>query len=458
MAVRANVCADDVRHRTLNLPTMASFFSPASAVRKLCASMALLSLAGMAWVYWPTGIIPVPEPRVDAISPADLTTIERGRYLSVLGNCQGCHSLPGQAPYAGGTPIATPFGAVFGPNLTPSAQGLGGWSASDFWRALHHGQAPDGRWLNPAFPYTHTTHVSREDSDALFAYLQSLPPDETPNRPSELRWPYNTQTALKVWRALYFTPAPSTQNATQPHDEIDRGRALVDGLAHCSACHTPRNRLGGLIDAKALSGASMANGWYAPSLLDLQEAGVQGWSLDDVTRLLREGKSGHHATIGPMAEVVVLSLAHWNETDLQAVARYLMALPPQRANQPQPIDKTMSNMALGQRVYEQQCATCHGDQGQGFQLSDGRVAYPPLAGNRAVTMNSPANLLRIVQQGGFGLPTSQHPQPFGMPPFQMVLDDNAMAALLTYIRQSWGNAGTAVQPLDVHQLNNGHGR
>lgn len=335
---------------------------------------------------------------------------------------------------------------------------VGSWSAADFWRALHHGQAPDGRWLNPAFPYTHTTRVSREDSNALFAYLQHLPADETPNRPHALRWPYGTQAALKVWRALYFTPGPSTQSPTPPRDEIERGRQLVDGLAHCSACHTPRDRLGGLITAKALSGANLPNGWYAPSLLDPKEAGVQGWALDDVVRLLRDGQSGHHAAIGPMAEVVAQSLRHWNDADLRAVAYYLVTLPQRRSTLPKPADRAATHLALGQRVYEQHCAACHGEQGQGFQLRDGRVAYPPLAGNRAVTISSPANLLRIVQEGGFGLPTAQHPQPFGMPPFQMVLDDNALAALLTYIRQSWGNSGTVVQPLDVLQLNHRRGR
>ncbi len=438
---------------------MAFLMTPVSALRWLCGALVLCLLGLVAWLFWPVPIMAVPERQANAASPTALAaTIERGRYLSLVGNCLGCHSLPGQAPYAGGTPIATPYGTVFGPNLTPSKQGLGGWSAGDFWRALHHGQAPDGRWLNPAFPYTHTTHVSQDDSDALYAYLQTLSPDDTPNRPHELRWPYNTQAALKVWRALYFTPGLASEAASGQKDEIERGRHLVEGLAHCSACHTPRDRLGGLITAKALSGATLPNGWYAPSLLDPQEAGVQGWALDDVVRLLRDGKSGHHAAIGPMAEVVAQSLQHWNEADLRAVARYLVALPLQAATPPPPADSAVTDRALGQRVYEQHCATCHGDQGQGHVLANGQVAYPPLAANRAVTMGSAVNLLRMVQEGGFGLPSAAHPQPFGMPPYQMTLDDNAMAALLTHIRQSWGNSGTVVQPLEVHQLNKLHQR
>jgi mono/diheme cytochrome c family protein len=426
-------------------------------LRWLGVVLVVLLVTLLAWMFWPAPTTRVAE-RHDgaALQPAPGLALERGRYLSVLGNCQGCHSLPGQAPYAGGTPIATPFGTVFGPNLTPSKQGLGNWSAGDFWRALHHGQAPDGRWLNPAFPYTHTTHVTRDDSDAIFGYLQSLPADDTPNRPSELRWPYNTQAALKVWRTLYFTPGSPTAEAPPVGDGLGRGRYLVEGLAHCSACHSPRDRLGGLVQAQGLSGGAMTSGWYAPSLLDPQEAGVQGWALDAVVSLLRDGKSGHHATVGPMAEVVVQSLRHWEDADLRAVAQYLIALPAQSKAVRGPVNHAKTHLAVGRRVYEQHCASCHGDQGQGFTLNDGWVAYPSLVGNRAVTLDSPANLLRTVQEGGFGLPTAQHPQPFGMPPFQLVLNDNDMAAVLTYIRQSWGNQGATVQPLDVHQLNNRH--
>lgn len=425
----------------------------------LAWALPLCAAALLAWLWWPTPAVPVPVAGAASAGEKLPSQIERGRYLATQGNCVGCHSLPGQAPFAGGTPVSTPFGTLYGPNLTPSPQGLAGWTASDFWRALHHGQAPDGRLLSPAFPYTNTTHIGREDSDALFAFLQSLPPDATANRPHDLRWPYNTQAAIKAWRALYFTPAPQQTQPAAGQDELARGRYLVQGLGHCSACHSPRNAWGGLRDGAELSGGHMASGWYAPSLLDPQEAGVQGWPVPAVVALLRDGRSGHHAANGPMATLVAQSLRHWQEADLQAVARYLTTLPVQTVPRPPADgDRNATHLAQGKRLYEQHCASCHGDQGQGWSLADGQVAYPPLAGHRAVNMASPANLVHMVQEGGFGLPSAQHAQPFGMPPFQQVLDDQAMAALLTYIRQAWGNQGAAVQVLDVHQLGNSGGR
>ncbi|GAB3189425.1 c-type cytochrome [Hydrogenophaga aquatica] len=416
-----------------------------------------LALAALtAWVFWPAKPIAV-SAQAASQTPADAALIERGRYLATLGNCQGCHSLPGQPPYAGGTAVPTPFGTVYGPNLTPSAQGLGGWSASDFWRALHFGQAPGGRWLSPAFPYTNTTHVSREDSDALFAFLQTLPPDDTPSRPSELRWPYNTQAALKVWRALYFKPAAEQASAPGHTDEIARGRYLVQGLGHCSACHAPRDGWGGARDALALTGGTLPSGWYAPSLHDTGEAGVQGWALEDVVRLLGQGRSGSHVASGPMAEVVALSMRHWQAEDLRAVAAYLAGLP--TLARPQTSRPAAANNAtLGARLYDKHCASCHGEQGQGFQLANGQMGYPALAGNRTVTMDSPANLAQIVMDGGFGLATPDLPRPFGMPPFLLELDDTALAALLTHLRSSWGHQSSPVTELDIHRLRSDHGR
>ncbi len=417
-------------------------------------------LGAVVWLLWPARPIPVTaqpsgQPRLD-----DAQLVERGRYLATVGNCQGCHTATGQAPYAGGTPIVTPFGTVYGPNLTPSEQGLAAWSADDFWRALHWGQRPDGRWLTPTFPYSNTTHVSRQDSDALFAFLRSLPPDATPSRPSELRWPYNTQAALKVWRAVYFRAAPEAEvNAlAQATDELSRGRYWVQGLAHCSACHAPRNAWGGQSDPLALSGGLMPSGWYAPSLLDRTEGGVQGWSVPDVMRLLAQGRSGVHGVSGPMAEVVAQSLQHWREEDVRAVARYLVALPEMKAPPVSGSTVARVDAALGARLYEKHCASCHGLQGEGFTLSDGQTAYPPLAGNRSVTMDSAANLAQVILNGGFGVVTESHPRPFGMPPFVLTLDDASLAALMTHLRTAWGHQAGAVSPLDVHRLRTEPGR
>ncbi len=413
--------------------------------------LACLPLVLALWAVWPTGPIPV-SPQAAPTAGGEL--IERGRYLATLGNCQGCHSLPGRPAYAGGTPIATPFGQVYGPNLTPSAQGLGDWSADDFWRAMHFGQRPDGRWLNPAFPYPNTTQIRREDSDALYAYLRSLPPDDTPSRPNGLRWPYNTQAALKVWRALYFRPADTAAPST-PGDVLAQGRYLVEGLGHCSACHAPRNRWGGAGDLLSLAGGRLPSGWEAPSLLDPAEAGVQGWTEDEVVALLGMGRSGPHRATGPMAEVVAGSLRHWKADDLRAVARHLQQLPVTPARRAAPSASGSVDAARGAALYTTHCASCHGEQGQGYRLANGRVAYPALAGNRTVLLASAANLLQTVRHGGYALATPDEPLPFGMPPFQMTLDDPSMAAVLTHLRQSWGHRAGAVTPLDLHRLTDG---
>lgn len=427
--------------------------TPSSPIGWLLGLVGLLLAAVVAVWLWPAAPITVPaKPTVNLQDPG---TIERGRYLATVGNCQACHTPRGSEPYAGGRGLATPFGTVYSSNLTPAAEGLGGWSAGDFWRALHHGQSRDGRWLYPAFPYNNTTHITRADSDALFAFLQSLPP--VPQRPPahQVGWPYNTQAALNVWRTLYFeaapeaTPQPSTAaGSTDPA----RGAYLVNGLAHCSACHAPRNALGANANMLDLAGGLMpVQNWYAPSLKDPAEAGVQDWPLADIVALFREGRAGTALVTGPMAEVVQHSTQHWRETDLQAMAQYLQQLPRQTA----PVH---TNRADAQRringadTYKQHCASCHGEQGEGVRLGNGSFAYPPLAGNRAVTLSSPANLVQIVNHGGFAPSTAEQPRPFGMPPFMLVLNNEEVAAVLTHMRTHWGNQAAPVSALDVQQL------
>ncbi|PHM21307.1 MAG: alcohol dehydrogenase [Curvibacter sp. PD_MW3] len=421
---------------------------------RLLPVLALLLLLGgvLAWLNWPSAPIAV---RASATPPAtDSTTVERGRYLATLGNCQLCHTPRGGVPYAGGRGIATPFGTIFSSNLTPSPAGLGAWSADDFWRALHHGQSRDGRWLYPAFPYNNTTHITRPDSDALYAYLRSLPPQATPTPAHQLDWPYSTQVALKVWRALYFEEGSTTPTAERDGDlEVQRGAYLVRGLGHCSACHAPRNALGASSNMLDLAGGLIpVQNWYAPSLTNPAEAGVQDWTLDDIVALFQSGRAGNALVTGPMAEVVQHSTQHWSAADLRAMALYLKQLP--RTDTPVASTTTASARlkGAGEQLYDKRCAQCHGEQGEGRRGTDGRLAYPPLAGNRAVTMASPANLVQIVLNGGFAPATPGHPRPFGMPPFVLNLSDGDVATLLTYIRTQWGNQAAPVSTLDVQQL------
>ncbi|MBH1966256.1 MAG: cytochrome c [Comamonadaceae bacterium] len=375
--------------------------------------------------------------------------LERGAYLTRAGNCMACHTTRGGAPWAGGRGIPTPFGTLYSSNLTPDpATGIGQWNAATFWRALHNGRSANGRLLYPAFPYTHTTQLVRGDSDAIYAYLKSLPAVRSSVPEHQLSWPYGTQAALAVWRALYFKPG-SFSNEPQRDEQWNRGAYLVRGVAHCSACHTPRDGLAGA-DWQKLSGGLMpAQGWYAPSLVSAREASVSDWPVQDIVQLLRTGYARNASTSGPMAEVVSQSTQYLSAEDLTAMAVYLKSLPQDGGSSlPASINRRAGGGAIaGQKIYENRCASCHGNQGEGIA-----GAYPPLAGNRAVTLNRTENLMQMVLYGGFGASTSGHLRPFGMPPFVLELRDAELAAVLTYIRNSWGNQAPEVSVLDVHSM------
>ncbi len=413
---------------------------------RIAGAVALLGVLAAALIAWLNvrGEAPV---RPDSSVQADAATVARGAYLARVGNCAGCHTARGGADYAGGRGIETPFGVVYASNLTPDAEtGLGRWSADAFWRALHNGRSADGRLLYPAFPYPNTTLVTRADSDALFAFVRQLPAVRQANRPHELRFPYNTQVALAVWRALYFRPA-----AFQPDDaqgeEFNRGAYLVRGLGHCEACHAPRNALGATRDEAQLAGGLIPmQAWYAPSLASSGEAGVAEWSVEEIAALLKTGVSARASVMGPMADVVFRSTQYLADADARAMAVYLKRLPAQAPQQVAFIAADAEVMQAGAAIYRDQCASCHGAQGEGVA-----GMYPALAGNRAVTMQSPNNVVRAVLQGGFPPATAGNPRPFGMPPFLHVLPDEGVAQVASYIRQSWGNRAPPVTPLDVRR-------
>ena len=392
------------------------------------------------------GEAPLPAAETLQTTPA---LVARGEYLARVGNCMACHTTQGGAPYAGGRGIDTPFGVVHSSNLTSDKnQGLGNWTSAEFWRALHHGRSKDGRLLYPAFPYPNYTEVTREDSDAMFVYLQTVPAAPEANRAHALRFPYNTQAALGVWRALFFAPGQPVQAASQT-PEWNRGAYLVNGLGHCTACHTPRNALGATADAKAFTGGLIpVQNWYAPALNAAAEAGVKHWPVDDVVALLKTGVAPHGSVLGPMAEVVFRSTQYLTDADARAMAVYLQALPQQPGSAqadaaPAP---SASVMARGGKVYEQQCAQCHGNQGQGEA-----GAFPALAGNRAVVLADPTNVLRVVLQGGYLPATAGNPRPHGMPPFQHTLADEEVAAVATFVRNSWGNQAPGVGTIEAYR-------
>lgn len=415
----------------------------------LAAALLALLAAAVAWLNQ-RGEPAIPP----GAAPADGTPaqIERGAYLARAGNCAACHTARGGAPYAGGRGIPTPFGTVYASNLTPDPDtGLGRWSADHFWRALHHGRSADGRLLYPAFPYPDYTRVTRADSDALYAYLRSLPAVKQANRPHALDFPYRTQAALAVWRALFFRPGVFEPDPAQS-PPWNRGAYLVRGLGHCGACHGGRNVLGATPDG----GQSLAGGvipmrqWYAPALTSPQQAGVADWPAADIVALLRDGVSPRGSVLGPMAEVVLGSTQHLDEADLGAIATFLKSLPqtPTQRATARPADPQV--LAAGEQAYADHCASCHGAQGEGGRSAAGALLYPALRGSRLVAMDPPANLVRVIVHGGYAPATRGNPRPFGMPPYGLLLDDARIAAIATWLRHREG--ATPVAPLEVARL------
>jgi mono/diheme cytochrome c family protein len=231
----------------------------------------------------------------------------------------------------------------------------------------------------------------------------------------------------------------------------NRGAYLVRSLGHCAACHSPRNAFGATRDSLELSGGLIPlQNWYAPSLASPAEAGVADWSSQDVAALLKTGFTPRGAALGPMAEVVFRSTQYLDDPDIAAMTEFLKSLaqthtPAHRGEAVAP-DKDVH--AHGETLYKDHCAACHGANGEGGASREG-IVYVPLAGNRKVLLETPANFIHIVVNGGFPPTTAGHPRPYGMPPFGPSLKDDEIAVLASYVRSAWGNAAAPVSALDV---------
>jgi mono/diheme cytochrome c family protein len=384
--------------------------------------------------------------KVSAATLADPTLIAKGQYLATVGDCAGCHTAQGGERYAGGRQLATPFGDIPVPNITPDRQtGLGEWSFEDFWQALHAGKGRYGELLYPAFSYTSYTKVSHDDALAMFAWLRSLPPVHQINRVPSLDFPYSVRNSLKVWRALYFNEGEFKPDPAQSA-QWNRGAYLVQGLGHCNECHGSRDSFGGIPQDVALAGGRIpVQDWYAPDLSTRKNGGLDGWSKQDIIDLLKTGQSARGVAFGPMAAVVSGSTQHMTDADLHAVASYLQSLPP-RAPTKEPTT-TFGAKALtdqGSTIYGQHCADCHGKLGQGVA-----GIYPPLDGNSSVTEPTGINATRMVLLGGFAPVTAANQRPYSMPPFAQQLSDDEVAAVVTYLRRSWSNRGSIVRAEQV---------
>ncbi len=353
--------------------------------------------------------------------------IQRGEYLARAGDCISCHTSPGGTPYAGGLRMKTPFGDLLTPNITPDRDtGIGAWSADDMYRALHDGVGRKVGDLYPAMPYTFFTKITREDSDAIYAYLRSLAPVRNPVDVNQLRWPFDIRWSMGVWRELYFTEGTYRPDPARSA-EWNRGAYLVEGLGHCSACHSPRNALGAIEQSKAFTGASI-DGWFALNLTSQLNTGLGSWTVDQIAKYLKTGAVKSKSTaLGDMAEVVHNSLGYLTDADLRAMATYLKSIPASASGAGKAAAEPVP--AKSAKLYLDHCGACHQAKGRGIS-----GVFPPLAGNGAVVAADPANILMVVLKG---VPARNGYVP--MPSFADQLSDQQIADVANYVRTSWGN-------------------
>jgi mono/diheme cytochrome c family protein len=382
-------------------------------------------------------------------SAADLqefTQIERGWYLTILSDCASCHTVPGSnQPLAGGRPIETPFGNIVAPNITPDPDtGIGSWSDEQFDAALRKGIGHDGSRLYPAMPYTAYTRMSRDDVLAIRAYLNTVTPVRNAVVANTLPFPFNIRAAMLVWDALYFTAGDYRSDPNQSA-EWNRGAFLVDGPGHCGACHTPKTFLGGDRTSQYLRGGYL-QGWSAPDITNDAQLGLGAWSMDDLVVYLKSGHNRITAATGPMGEVVTLSTAFMMDSDLKAMAIYLKSLPGKKRD-PAPLPPTDPTVVAGAAIYRDQCSACHGLDGKGVA-----ELFPSLAESSMVRSEDPTTSIRIVLRGARSVGTRAQPTASGMPSYGWQLNDNEVAAVLTYIRNSWGGKADAIASEQVSKV------
>ena len=388
---------------------------------------------------------------VDAASlVVDDELVERGRYLATAGNCAACHTAGGGA-LAGGLPFETPFGTVFSTNITPDEQtGIGTWSAADFLSSMRYGVRPDGSHLYPVFPYTSFTKVSDADGLALFAYLRSQPAIKRDNPQNDLRFPFNQRWLLAAWKTLFFEPGALAPNDDRS-EQWNRGAYLVEALAHCGECHSPRNALGAIKTGEFLAGGRYIDkvpggqwrAWSAPNLSS-HERGLGLWPSEELIDYLQTGRNSFVDTFGPMNEVILHSTRHLEADDLEAMAAYFDSVPASVGAAGSAVtDRTLGR---GRTVYNLHCGTCHLPTG----LGDPEMA-PRLGGGSLVARaDDPASLINVIL---YGPETADPPLPMKwrehMDEFRYLLDDEEVAAVASFVRHSWNNGAAAVTAKQV---------
>ena len=374
----------------------------------------------------------------------DPAAATRGAYVAAQADCAACHTVPGGKPYAGGYGLETPFGMIYSTNITPDRKtGIGNWTERDFFRAVRHGQHKNGQLLYPAMPYNAYVKISDADMHDLWAYMRTLSPIEQEATPNTLGFPYNIRLSLLVWNLLFFDNTPFSAHPDKS-EQWNRGRYLVDGAGHCAACHSPKNLLGGDTN-HYLQGAELL-GSYAPEITGNPYRGLGSWSSEQIQAYLKTGSNHQAVASGPMGEAIEFSTQHLNDQDLAAIADYLKSLPGSGTTAPKVVAASDSQMQRGAQVYEHNCMACHNVAGEGIS---GMVTG--FADNPGTRTPSGSNLIATVLKGGKAVATEHNVTGAGMPSFDWKLSDADIAAVLTYVRNSWGNAAPAIESSQVER-------
>jgi mono/diheme cytochrome c family protein len=405
-------------------------------VRRACAFLALAVAAALV-----AGCAAEIAPTAQPPRGFDASLVKRGAELAAVGDCAGCHTRSGGRPFAGGVPLETPFGTIFGTNITPDvAYGIGAWSEEAFRRAMREGVARSGRELYPAFPYDHFTRLADEDIEALYAFLMTREPVAEPPRANRLGFPFNLRPLVAGWKLLYFKPARFQPDSSKSA-EWNRGAYLVEGLGHCGACHTPRNRLGAEEKGRRLAGG-MIEGWYAPALNEASPSPIP-WTRERLAEYLAKGIAERHAmAAGPM-QAVTQQLGRASSADVKAIATYIEsamgpATPEREARAKAALELALrgqaaaagasesdATLALGRALYVGACAGCH--EG-GRRVSSNGALELPLA--VALYDPEPASLINIIR-GGIRPPPGEPGR--WMPAFAGAFTKPQLDALVSYL-------------------------
>ncbi|QCP53644.1 c-type cytochrome [Trinickia violacea] len=380
------------------------------------------------------------EPSIDPIGPPapasfDPKLVREGARIVALGDCIVCHTAKDGKPFAGGLPLATPFGTIYATNITPDPEtGIGRWSQEAFARALRRGISRDGHQLYPAFPYIHFTRISDHDIAAAYAYLMTREPVDASAPANDLIFPLNFRPPVAFWNILFLRKGEYQPDTTQSA-QWNRGKLLVDGLGHCASCHSPLNAIGGEQAGKAFDGG-IVDGWEAPPLNALGNA-VHPWTQAQLVTYLRTGRASEHgAAAGPMLPVT-RDLATVPVEDVEAITSYILSIQKPGTAAPSAMTavagKTMTpGEARGSALFQASCAQCHGPASPMQAIGE----RPTLAFSTAVNADTPRNAIQMMSNGigWHGEDTLNY-----MPSFIDQYDDQQIADLAAYIRGAYSN-------------------